>query len=103
MINHGVARSLVLGQLSVIPVAFPDDAWIILDEHTIERPWGWVFFFSSRRYVETADLQFAIAGNGPFFVRRTDGAVFQAGTALPVEDYLRNFEAGDERTVVKVE
>ncbi len=94
MIDRSAARSLVLETLSAIPVPSPHDGWVILDEHTIERGWGWVFFYDSRRHRETGDFRFSVAGNSPHLVRRTDGAVFVAGTALPVEDYIKDFEAG---------
>jgi hypothetical protein len=82
-----------------MPAASPDDEWIILDEHTIERDWGWVFFYDSRQYHTLGDFRFAVAGNAPYFIRRSDGAVFVAGTALPVEEYIRDFEAGGRLAV----
>ena len=94
MIDHSAARSLVLGQLGRMQVASPDDGWVILDDHTIERHWGWVFFYDSRKYRETGGVQFAVAGNAPFFVRRENGAVFVAGTAYPLEVYIDDFERG---------
>lgn len=97
MIDHADARSLVQDHLAAMPVPSPDDEWVILDEYTIERGWGWVFFYDSRRYRETGDIHFAVAGNAPYFVRQSDGAVFEAGTALPVEDYIADFEAGGHR------
>ena len=53
MIDFAAARSLVMGRLATMPAAFPDDEWMILDEHTIERDWGWVFGYDSRRHQET--------------------------------------------------
>jgi len=43
------------------------DAWVLIDASTIERPWGWVFFHTSRRWRETGDVGYAIAGNAPFW------------------------------------
>jgi Immunity protein 35 len=71
---------------------------VVLDQHTIERGWGWVFFYDSRRHQETGDSRYLVAGNAPFFVRRSDGAVFVSGTARPVEDYIGDFEAGGHLT-----
>ncbi len=43
---------------------------VILDEHTIERPWGWVFFYTSRGWRD-GDMQYALGGtrnlNNPAF------------------------------------
>jgi hypothetical protein len=99
VIDHATARSLVANRLAALPPGSPDDEWVILERHTIERHWGWVFFYDSRRHQETGDIRFAVAGNAPYFVRRTDGALFVAGTAFPVERYIEDFEAGGSRTV----
>jgi hypothetical protein len=98
MIDHDSARALVLRQLSAMPAAFMDDDWVILDHHTIERSWGWVFCYDSRKYLETGDDRFLVAGNAPFIVRRIDGAVFITGTARPLEDYIEDFEKGGSLT-----
>ena len=99
MIDHAAARALIAGRLAGWQAPSSDDAWVILDEHTIKRDWGWVFFYGSLRYRETGDIRFAVAGNAPYFVRRDDGAVFVSGTALPVERYIEDFEAGGRRTI----
>jgi Immunity protein 35 len=65
---------------------------VILDENTIERPWGWVFFYTTRGW-STGDLRYAIAGNGPLIINRIDGAITTCGTAEPVECYIERYEA----------
>jgi len=64
---------------------------VLLDEHTMERDFGWVFFYDSKRHHETGDVSDAIAGNAPIVVTRVDGAVHVTGTAHPVEYYLKKF------------
>ncbi len=65
---------------------------------TIEQSYGWVFFYNSRRYLETGDIMFAFAGNGPVVVERKDGTVTELGSGRSVEDELRDFEiARDKR------
>jgi hypothetical protein len=76
----------------------PDPYWpnrpemVIVEQATIERPWGWVFFFDSAAHLESGDIRDALGGNGPCFVTRDDGAITQVGTAHPVEHYLQDFE-----------
>jgi hypothetical protein len=77
-----------------MPREAPDDAYVILDEHTIERDWDWVFFYNSQKYVETGDDRYALLGNAPYIVRRSDGTLFVTGTAYPIEEYIADFEAG---------
>jgi Immunity protein 35 len=66
---------------------------VVMDEFTVERPWGWVFFYNSRRFVETRDPLQAFGGNAPYIVNRTTGEVRVTGTARPVEEYIAEYEA----------
>lgn len=61
---------------------------IILDDCTIEKEWGWIFFYSSKKWVETNDVQYAIAGNAPYIVNRFDGSIHETGTARSIEYYI---------------
>ena len=65
---------------------------VVLEEHTIERDFGWVFFYDSKRHLETGDIRDAIAGNAPIVVTKVDGRLHETGTAYPVEHYLKKFE-----------
>ena len=40
---------------------------------TIRKPYGWIFFYNSRRYLETGDALEALGGNGPIVVEREGG------------------------------
>jgi hypothetical protein len=70
-----------------------DDIPVVLDKETIERPWGWIFFYQSRHFVETGDFSSFLVGNAPLIVERSSGRLIPTGTAHPVEFYLRNYEA----------
>ena len=72
----------------------------ILDEATIERAFGWVFFYDSKRHQETGEFSDAIAGNAPLVITKVDGCLHETGTAFPVEHYLKLFdryEPGDPK------
>jgi len=71
---------------------FPDDV-VLLVEHTIERPFGWVFFYNTRRFVETGDHRFGLVGNAPFIVDRRDGSVHPTTTSRPIGEIIRQYEA----------
>jgi len=64
---------------------------VLLDNKTIERSFGWVFFYDSKEHAETGDFRYALAGNAPVVVTCADGAVHETGTALPLERYLERF------------
>lgn len=65
---------------------------VILEDHTIERGFGWVFFYNSKGYVAEGDEHQMLAGNAPFIVDRKDGTVHVTGTAKPTEFYIENYE-----------
>ena len=52
-------------------MATPDEPFVVVDSHTIEKSYGWVFFYNSRKFVETGLLQYRLAGNGPVIVNTT--------------------------------
>jgi hypothetical protein len=97
MLTKEEARALVLAELSRISMNMnrdPDDPieLVILDEHTIEKNWGWVFFYSTDRYVETGHIRYALAGNAPFIVNRETGELQVTGTAEPIGYYIAKYE-----------
>ncbi len=68
------------------------DEIIIIDELTIEKPWGWVFIYNSRKAWETQDPKYGLSGNGPYLVERETGKLMQAGTSFGLETYISNYE-----------
>jgi hypothetical protein len=57
----------------------------LLDDQTLERDFGWVFFYNSQRYLESQDFRDMLAGNAPIVVTKIDGRVHVTGTALQLE------------------
>lgn len=53
---------------------------------TIEYDFGWVFFYNS-----TSPERHPIAGNAPFIVERTSGAIVETGTANSLDYYIENY------------
>jgi hypothetical protein len=68
---------------------------VILDELTVERPWGWVFFWNTRAS-RLGFEHFTLAGNAPYLVNR-DGTMRFASIALGVEESIREYESELER------
>ena len=87
------ARALVEAKLKSSSAPLPEnDTLVVCDEATIERKFGWVFFYDSKRHRETGDFKFAVAGNAPYIVNRFDGTVVSTGTAHDVEHYIAEYE-----------
>jgi hypothetical protein len=66
---------------------------VLLEKETLERKFGWVFFYDSKQHAETADFRHALAGNAPIVITRADGVVHETGTAMPLEQYLTQYDA----------
>lgn len=64
---------------------------MLIEASTMERDFGWVFFYDSKAHIETGDVGYALAGNAPNVIARADGTVHETGTALPLESYLEHF------------
>lgn len=93
MLNYEDAIATAEKQLANVDDLPDDDSLVLLLEHTIERPFGWVFFYTSRLYRETGEFRYALAGNAPLIVNRRSGEVVATGTARPVEHYIAEYEA----------
>jgi hypothetical protein len=96
MLTEEHARQLVVSAIATIDMrALPDgcpQGCVILGELTIEKPWGWVFFYQSRAWLETRQTRHMLVGNAPYMVNRYDGSIRTAGTAYPIGYYIAEYE-----------
>lgn len=65
----------------------------IIDEETIARPYGWVFFYQSTEFLRTRESGKQLAGNSPILIDRVNGELRLFGTARPIGDYLKEYES----------
>lgn len=63
-------------------------------EDTIKKPYGNIYFFNSKKYILTGDINYALGGNGPFLVEKETGRVITFGTAYQDEYYIKSYENG---------
>ena len=69
----------------------PGDEPSIVDADTSEEIFGWVFFYNSRRFLETGEFSCRLAGNGPVIVDALSGEVTMLGTAGGIEDQIADY------------
>jgi hypothetical protein len=78
----------------------PSDPFVVVEKSTIERPFGWVFFYNSKKFVETGEFGDRLLGNGPVIVNKHNGSVEFLGSSRPplefVEEYERRLAEGDK-------
>ncbi|TGL45971.1 YrhB domain-containing protein [Leptospira perdikensis] len=57
------------------------------DEYIITKTevkqYGWLVYFTNKKYVETNDESFLLFGNGPFIINKYDASIYQIGSANP--------------------
>lgn len=90
------ARQIVGKYLSRLGTGQPPGELALLDEHTQEVACGWVFFYQSKRFLQTNEVGDALAGNAPILIDSRDGSLHVTGTARRVEYYVQNYlDTGD--------
>jgi len=70
----------------------------IVEGSTIERPFGWIFFYNSTSYLVGNDGSARLVGNAPIIVNKHSGTLSRTGTSFRAEQYAEAYEAlGRER------
>jgi Immunity protein 35 len=64
-------------------------ALVILSDETIRGESGWLFFYNSVEFINTGDVEFALAGNGPIRVLET-GELTQLSSATSIEEAVKS-------------
>jgi len=85
MITFEEAKQIALNKIG------PDCA--LIDDATMEKPYGWYFCAQSKGYL-SGDIRAMLIGTGGFIVERENGYVFEFGSAYPLERNLAAYEAG---------
>jgi len=91
MLNKHQAREIALQHIGH-QCNLANDEIVIVDALTLEKEYGWIFFYDSKRFLEKNDVHCMLVGNGPVVVRKKDGVVHQLGTALSTEEEIDKYE-----------
>lgn len=67
---------------------------IIGHEFTIRKPYGNIFFYNSKKFIDTENDKYAIAGNSPFLVENKQAVVYVFGTSQDIDYYIKEYESG---------
>lgn len=79
---HGLVRDALLKLFAA------DDDIVVIEEMTIEKPYGWIVFYNSRCYLETENISHALAGNVPYLVNKRTGCLETLGSSA--SDFWQN-------------
>ena len=70
----------------------PGVEFVIVKEKTITKSFGWVFFYTTKKYYETKDMRFLIPGNAPIIVNKMDGSYRFTSTAKSFDESIKDYE-----------
>ena len=70
----------------------PDDRFVVRNELTRERAFGWVFFYHCERWLQTRDPKYDTVNNAPLIIDRANGSVHVTGTAQTIDFYIAEYE-----------
>lgn len=68
-------------------------AFTVVENETIEKEFGWVFFYTTQAYLESGSPSDLVPGNGPFVVEKADGAVTMLPSSMTPDQAIAQFEA----------
>lgn len=69
-----------------------EDRIVVLLDKTIDAGTYYVFFYQSRKFLDTNNYSYLLAGNAPIIVDKASGKQFITGTAYPLEHYIEIYE-----------
>jgi hypothetical protein len=83
------AEQIAMNEISKLK---PEVEYVIVNEKTITTSFGWVFFYNTKKYIETRDIKYLIPGNAPIMVNKFDGTYRFTGTSMPIDYYIDQYE-----------
>jgi hypothetical protein len=84
VIDLASATSIVEGHLGKPENRVVSDTWVVCNEKTIHGEFGWMFFYTTKRFRETGNWRYEAPGNVPIFVDK-EGALCLAGSGARPE------------------
>lgn len=60
-----------------------------------EKPYGWIFDYQTKKFVETKDIRFAAIGTSPIIFEKETGRLVLLSSARHPEYYIELYEKGE--------
>ena len=94
MLTKEAAREKVEAKINEPDLYWPDKPkFLVDDKHTIEKEWGWVFFYNTSEYLKSGDIDEELIGNVPYIANKNTGEIIETGTAYDIEHYIEEYES----------
>lgn len=65
---------------------------VILESETIEKWYGWIFCYNSKKFLETGNMSYAVVGNCPLFISKLSGEISTYFTSYSLESMIEIHE-----------
>jgi len=85
-------RALEIAQKTISTLK-PGTELVILEEKTVEKDFGWVFFYTTKKYLQSHNPSDLLPGNAPLVVERADGSTHFLSTSLPPNRAIEEYES----------
>lgn len=94
MITYNDAKSIVQHHIERINETRTNrnNLIVLMEQHTLVKAYGWIFFFQTQKALETAFPGLRIIGNSPLLVLRKDGSSHFVGSSGPLDYRLALME-----------
>jgi len=96
MLTFQQARQMAEDKIKAMPLISDTGGLTIIDSETIEKSYAWIFFYDSKRHMETGDIMCALGGNAPLFISKTDGQIFTFRTGLSIDAMIEEYEEKEQ-------
>lgn len=97
MLTFEHAKKTVTNRLATDKFSLPNDSLIIIEDLTIEKPYAWIFTYTSKLWYETKDNKYAIGGGAPIIVDKQTGEHTSYSTAYDIDSIIDKYE--EERKI----
>lgn len=92
MITKEQAIQIVINYVTKNGTYLRDNPPYIVKSRITELPYGWLFFWGSKKFQETGDVKWAYIGNSPLLVDKYDGTTQGiVASMLSIEEQLNNY------------
>lgn len=94
MLTREAARKKIEVKINEPDPYWPDKPKLLVDDKlTIEKEWGWVFFYNTSDYLKSGDIDEGLIGNAPYMANKITGEIIETGTAYDIEHYIEEYES----------
>lgn len=93
MIDKETAKKIACEYIETLFFEGSDEYELVLmDEYTIEKPYGWIFSYNTKKFLLTKDYGDALVSNGPVIVNKETGSLTPIGGGPFMKEEIREYE-----------